>query len=92
MMRHNHILHTALAILFYLLPCILASAEEYVVAAKFSRPSSMGESFMYDFVVAENQEDAIDKYKKKLLDKHSDYEIKILQVCTKNTPQICTKF
>jgi len=69
-----------------------ASAEEYVVSAKFSRPSSMGESFMFDYVAADNQEDAIDKYKKKLLEKHSDYEIKILQVCTKNTPQICTKF
>lgn len=69
-----------------------ASAEEYVVSAKFSRPSSMGESFMFDYVAADNQEDAIDKYKKKLLEKHSDYEIKILQVCTKSTPQICTKF
>ncbi len=59
---------------------IAKKPTEFLVGAKFSRPSSAGESFMLDYVVAENQDEAIAKYKKKLLDVHSDYEIQILKV------------
>jgi hypothetical protein len=61
--------------------CNAASkGTEYLVSAKFSRPSSMGESFMLDYIVAGSQDEAVAKYKKNLLDVHSDYEIQILQV------------
>ncbi len=59
---------------------IAKKPTEFVVGAKFSRPSSAGESFMLDYIVAESQDEAVAKYKKKLLEVHSDYEIQILKV------------
>lgn len=58
---------------------IVSKGTEYLIGAKFSRPSSMNESFMLDYIVAASQDEAIAKYKKKLLEVHSDYEIQILQ-------------
>jgi hypothetical protein len=82
---------TVSALVLSLLVSSPVCAEDYAIFANVYLSDPMLKSLRIARVTADNNNEAIERFKKNFLEQNPGYQIKILKICSRD-PQICVEY